>query len=135
MNFSIKEYSEYKEPEILNLYSSVGWTNYTDRPEMLKGAYAHSLKILAAYEDEKLIGIIRAVGDGHSILYIQDILILPQYQRQGIGTALLERMLELYPDVYQKVLMTDATEKTIEFYKSIGFLMDTEIGCRAFMKI
>lgn len=32
----IKEYSIYDEEEILALYSSVGWTAYTDRPDTLK---------------------------------------------------------------------------------------------------
>ena len=39
MEFSIKEYEAYHEEEILPLYESVGWTNYTQKPQMLKGAY------------------------------------------------------------------------------------------------
>ena len=135
MEFSIQEYTEYNKDEILNLYESVGWTNYTSNPDMLENAYKNSLKILGAYEDEKLLGIIRVVGDGHSIIFIQDILILPEYQHQGIGTALIQAILEMYSHVYQKSLMTDNTEKTIGFYKSLGFYMDTDIECRAFMKI
>jgi len=135
MNITIKEYTQYKETEILNLYKSVGWTNYSDKPEMLKNAYANSLKILGAYENEKLLGIIRVVGDGYSIVFIQDILILPDYQHRGIGTALIKKILEMYQNVYQKELLTDNTEKTIQFYKSVGFEMDTDIGCRAFLKV
>lgn len=135
MECSIKEYGYYNETEILKLYESVGWTNYTTNPEMLKNAYNNSLKILGAYDNEKLVGVIRAVGDGYSIIYIQDILVLPQYQRKGIGTALLKKMLDEYKNVYQKILMTDNTEKNIRFYKSIGFYMDADVECRAFMKI
>lgn len=135
MNITIKEYTQYNETEILNLYKSVGWTNYSDKPEMLKNAYANSLKILGAYEDEKLLGIIRVVGDGYSIVFIQDILILPEYQHCGVGTALIKKILEMYQNVYQKELLTDNTEKTIQFYKSVGFEMDTDIGCRAFLKV
>lgn len=32
MQFTIKEYETYNSEEILNLYASVGWTNYTDNP-------------------------------------------------------------------------------------------------------
>ena len=135
MDFSIKEYSQYKEAEIVNLYQSVGWLNYVNNPEMLKKAYANSLKIFGAYAGEKLLGIIRVVGDGHSIIFIQDIVVLPEYQRNGIGTALLKRILETYANVYQKALFTDNTEKTIQFYKSIGFQMDTEMECRGFLKM
>lgn len=132
MDFSIKEYETYNEAEILNLYTSVGWTNYTNHPEMLKNAYAHSLKILGAYENERLVGIIRVVGDGHSVVFIQDLLVYPEYQRQGIGTALLKQILQDYSHVYQKHLLTENTEKTIRFYKSLGFTMDTDMDCRAF---
>ena len=135
MDFTVKEYSTYNEEEILNLYQSVGWLNYVNQPEMLKNAYANSLRIFGAYENEKLLGIIRVVGDGHSIVFIQDIVVLPEYQRHGIGTALLKKVLDTYAYVYQKTLLTDNTEKTILFYKSLGFQMDTEIECRAFMKM
>ena len=132
MEFTIKEYKTYNETEILNLYTSVGWTNYTNHPEMLKNAYANSLKILGAYESERLIGIIRVVGDGHSVVFIQDLLVYPEYQRKGIGTALLKQILQDYRHVYQKHLLTENTERTIQFYKSLGFTMDTDMECRAF---
>lgn len=135
MEILIKEYIEYNEEEILHLYQSVGWINYVNNPKMLRNAYANSLKILGAYENEKLVGIIRVVGDGYSIVYIQDIVVLPEYQRLGIGTALLGKILERYQNVYQKILFTDNTERTIRFYKSVGFEMDMDIGCRAFVKI
>lgn len=53
MPFTIKEYSIYNESEILNLYSSVNWSNYTQKPSMLKNAYKHSMKILGAYDADK----------------------------------------------------------------------------------
>jgi len=134
MEFSIKEYDAYNEQEILPLYESVGWTNYTQKPYMLKEAYLHSLKVYAAYVDNKLVGIIRVVGDGASVVFVQDLLVYPQYHRHGIGTALLKRIMEEYKGVYQLHLLTENTEKTIVFYKSLGFLMDTDIECRAFSK-
>lgn len=66
---------------------------------------------------------------------IQDIIVLPEYQRKGIGTLLLQKILLEYQHVYQKVLLTDNTEKMIQFYQSAGFIMDTDINCRAFLKI
>ena len=87
-----------------------------------------------AYVDNKLVGIIRVVGDGASVVFVQDLLVYPQYHRQGIGTALLKKIMEEYDGVYQLHLLTENTEKTIAFYKSLGFLMDTDIECRAFSK-
>lgn len=131
----IRPYSHYMESEILPLYKAVGWSNYYERPEMLRKAYANSLMILGAYEEENLIGILRAVGDGYSIVLIQDILVYPEYQRRGIGTRLMRAVLERYADVYQLQLATDNTEKTVSFYKSLGFSPMQDIGCCGFMKI
>ena len=39
------------------------------------------------------IGVLRAVGDGQTIVFVQDLLILPEYQRRGVGTALLRALL------------------------------------------
>ena len=130
----IREYTDYKAAEIFNLYSNVGWTAYTDDPEALKAGFHNSLLTLAAYDGDKLVGIIRAVGDGATIVYIQDILVFPEYQRKGIGSALIQALLERFKTVRQIVLATDNTPKTISFYKSQGFVQMAEIGCCGFMK-
>lgn len=134
MEVILKEYAVYKEAEILGLYTSVGWTNYTDNPEMLRNAYINSLKIYGAYVDGKLVGIIRAVGDGFSVIFIQDLLVHPDFQRNGIGTLLLKRMLKEYENVYQMHLITEDSEKTISFYKSLGFTDNGDVNCKAFSK-
>ena len=131
----IKEYTTYNDNEILNLYASVGWTAYTDHPETLKMGFEKSLLVLGVYEDDTLLGILRAVGDGTTIVFIQDILVKPDYQRRGIGTALLKQALSRYARVRQIQLATDNTEKTKAFYRSCGFRELSEIGCCGFMKI
>ena len=120
--------------DVLPLYEAVGWTNYTTKPEMLKAAYENSLHILGAFnDDEKLIGVLRAVGDGASILFIQDILVYPEYQHQGIGTKLLQLTLDKYKNVYQIQLATDDSTKTVSFYESNGFTSLTSLNCVSFI--
>ncbi len=130
----IKEYKDYKEDEICRLYSEVGWTAYTENMTALEQGYKNSLLVLAAYENDVLLGIIRVVGDGFTIVWIQDILVLPSRQRQGIGTALLKAVLEKYSGVRQIELATDNTPKTLAFYKSLGFYEFSEINCCGFMR-
>ena len=132
---TIKEMKAFDMDELLALYASVGWTNYTDNPEMLKQAYEHSLLILEARDGEKLVGIIRVVGDGYSIVFIKDILFHPEYQRQGIGTQLLRKIMELYSEVYQMELMTDDTPGTISFYQSMGLWKADDVGACAFVRM
>ena len=130
----IREYKEYKTEEIRRLYTEVGWIAYTEDMLALERGYKNSLLVLAAYENDELLGIIRVVGDGYTIVFIQDILVFPAKQRKGVGTALLKAVLDRYSDVRQVELTTDNTEKTVAFYKSIGFSEFSEIGCCGFMK-
>ena len=130
----IKEYTKFKADEILQLYTQVGWTAYTEDMPALECGYKNSLLVLAAYENEELLGIVRVVGDGSTIVLVQDILVYPEKQRQGIGTALLKAVLERYADVRQFQLVTDNTPKTVSFYKSLGFLDLAELGCCGFMR-
>ena len=130
----IKEYRAYNEADILRLYESVGWTAYTDHPEVPRKGFENPMLILTAYEGDQLLGIIRAVGDGYTVVFIQDILVFPEYQRKGIGSALLQAILDRYSHVRQIELATDNTPKTIAFYKSMGFRELSEIDCCCFMK-
>ena len=130
----IKEYTEFKKDEIWQLYTQVGWTVYTENMTVLERGYKNSLLVLAAYENEELLGIVRVVGDGATIILVQDILVYPQKQRQGIGTSLLKAVLERYADVRQIQLVTDNTPKTVAFYQSLGFVELEKLGCCGFMR-
>ncbi|EOU1920930.1 GNAT family N-acetyltransferase, partial [Clostridium perfringens] len=61
---------------ISSLYESAGWFDYTEDLGKLEEAFKNSLKIISAWHEEKLIGLIRVVGDGLTIIYIQDIVVL-----------------------------------------------------------
>lgn len=131
----IKEYSQIDPDEILSLYSSVGWTAYTDNPDSLLRGIRNSLLTLAAFDKDRLLGLIRCVGDGETIIYVQDILVYPEFQRRGIGSALLRELPGRFPSVRQIVLSTDKEDRTMEFYKSMGFESLDNIGCCGFMLV
>ena len=132
---TIREYTEYNEEEIIGLYAAVGWTAYTDDPEALRQGFARSLMTLAAYENGRLAGLIRTVGDGSTIVFVQDILVHPAYQRKGIGSALLKAVLERYSRVRQITLVTDGTPETLAFYRSVGFTELSAAGCSGLTRI
>lgn len=107
--------------DVLPLYQAVGWTNYTNQPQMLEQSLAHSLATYLARDGEEIVGVVRLVGDGFSSVFVQDLIVLPSYQRQGIGSALMEKALGDFKDAYQVQLATDESEKTLGFYRSLGF--------------
>ena len=67
------------------------------------------------------MGLLRIVGDGNTIIYIQDILVLSNYKRKKIGSKMMEICLSKFSKVRQKVLLTDDTKETRKFYESLGF--------------
>mgnify|MGYP000856428162 FL=1 len=87
---TIRKQEIVKIEDVLHLYQAVGWTNYTNQPQMLEQALPHSLAVYLAFDGEKIVGLIRLVGDGFSSVFVQDLIVLPIYQRQGIGKCLDE---------------------------------------------
>lgn len=133
-NLVFKEDIILNVEDILYLYNDVGWSSYTKDIDSLIKSIKNSLKVISVWDKDLLVGLIRVVGDGHSIIYIQDILILQKYQNRGIGKSLIEIILDKYKNVRQKVLLTDKEEKNILFYKKVGFSMAEEFGCVSFVK-
>ncbi|MFH5910987.1 GNAT family N-acetyltransferase [Clostridium perfringens] len=133
-NLVFKEDIILNVEDIIYLYNDVGWSSYTKDIDSLIKSIKNSLKVISVWDKDLLVGLIRVVGDGHSIIYIQDILILQKYQNRGIGKSLIEIILDKYKNVRQKVLLTDKEEKNILFYKKVGFSMAEEFGCVSFVK-
>ena len=115
--------------DVLPLYQAVGWTNYTNQPQMLEQALSHSLATYLARDGEKIVGLVRLIGDGFSSVFVQDLIVLPTYQRQGIGSTLMKQALSDYNDAYQVQLATEQTEKTLGFYRSLGFEALSSFQC------
>ena len=112
----------YDEAAILQLYLNNEWYAYTNRKELLFNGIRNSLDVIGAYDNDLLVGLIRTVGDLNTIIYIQDILVLKEYQRQGIGKYLIKSIVDKYNAVRQICLMTDNSEKTRKFYESLGLI-------------
>jgi len=73
------------------LRAAVGWGVY-DR-ELVERALPTSLYGVCAYENDELVGMARIIGDGGMVYYIQDVIVLPGHQRQGIGTTLMDKIM------------------------------------------
>lgn len=124
--------------ELVELYDSVGWASYTEDPEALYLGVQNSLRVVTARSEEgTLIGLARVVGDGHTIAYLQDILVRPEWQRSGAGRWLLKEAFLPYQSVRQQVLLTDNDARQRAFYEALGFreIRDIEnVELRAFLR-
>ena len=126
---TIRKQEIVKLEDVLHLYQAAGWTNYTNQPQMLEQALSHSLVIYVALDGDAVVGLIRLVGDGFSSVFVQDLIVLPSYQRQGIGRSLMKEALEDYKDAYQVQRVTEQTEKNLGFYRFMGFEILSTYDC------
>ena len=120
--------------KVLALYDDCGWTAYTDEPVILEKAIKNSLEVLTLWDGEILVGLARTVGDGATICYLQDILILNSYQGKGLGTRLLDQVLADNDHIRQFILLTEDAHKNRNFYRKLGLEPVESTGCISFMK-
>jgi len=120
--------------QLERLYADVGWTAYTQDLAALEKAIEQSFDVLTAWHEDQLVGLIRIISDGVSIMYIQDILVLNDYQNQGIATQLMEKILMKYDHIRQKVLLTEEAADVRHFYEKFGFESCDQGGCVSFAK-
>lgn len=136
MSISYRTGTDLQVSDLVDLYDAVGWSLYTRAPETLQAGIRASLRVITAWDGERLVGLARIVGDGLTIVYLQDILVHPTYQRRAIGRELLQRAFEPFAGVRQQVLMTDAEPGQRAFYEAMGFreIRDLEPSPRVFVR-
>ncbi|WP_293696445.1 GNAT family N-acetyltransferase [uncultured Agrococcus sp.] len=123
--------------ELVELYDSVGWSAYTRDPARLMASIEGSSFVLVARRSDALIGLIRVISDGHTIAYVQDILVRAEDQNSGVGSRMLRQVLEHYRHVRQVVLLTDTEEAQRAFYERHGFteVHDHDPELRSFVRM
>lgn len=91
----------------------------TREPETLKKAAENSHVVCSAFDDQKIIGFGRALSDGHYQSAIYDVVVLPEYQNQGVGKAIMEALLEKLPKNAPVLIFVSPGKQG--FYRRFGF--------------
>ena len=73
------------------LCNSVGWTDYMNF-EVAEDSLKNSIYCVTVKENKQIIGMGRIVGDGAIYFYIQDIVVHPNYQKNGIGHEIMNHL-------------------------------------------
>ncbi|PKN62924.1 MAG: GNAT family N-acetyltransferase [Deltaproteobacteria bacterium HGW-Deltaproteobacteria-15] len=108
--------------EYRHLFESTGWTSaITISDNMLKKALDKSWYWVSAFDQESLIGIGRLISDGALYAFVCDMIVLPEYQRKGIGKEILNMLKNRCLEAgIQRVWLFSASGRT-EFYIKNGF--------------
>ncbi|EOR23397.1 acetyltransferase [Niallia nealsonii AAU1] len=108
---------QIKASEVMELYKDAGWWNERteqDMEKMLSQALA-----VGAWKNNTLIGFARAISDGIFRAYIEDVVIHSSYNRKGIGTQLIDKLLKELSDI--DVISLFCEEDLITFYSKNEF--------------
>ena len=106
------------------LTNSVDWG--TRENLIVEEALKNTLYSLCVYDDNKLIGYGRIIGDKTIFLYIQDIMVIPEYQNRHIGTGIMKNLLKQISE-YKKInpnirTYLGASKGKEPFYEKFGFI-------------
>lgn len=131
---------EYKEKvptsiEYNYLTNAVGWG--TRENDIVEIALSNSIYSICAYENDKIIGYGRIIGDKAIFLYIQDIMVIPKYQNKEVGTNIMKNILEKINEL-KKInsnirVYLGASKGKEDFYKRFGFITRKEANLGAGM--
>lgn len=114
--------------EFNSLYDSVGWGAY-DR-EISKKALENTFYSISIYDDNKIIGYGRLIGDEVCFMYIHDVMVIPKYQSRKIGTMIMNKLLEKINELKKENpnlrVYLGASKNKEAFYEKFGFVKRTE---------
>ena len=115
--------NQLKAEDFIRLKLSAG---FRERPvELVERALANNLYDVIAVKDDEVIGMGRLVGDGVMYWYLQEIVVLPEYQGEGIGTAIVNKLLDYIAEHTEEGNFTSvgltAAEGKEGFYERFGF--------------
>ncbi|MBQ4067910.1 MAG: GNAT family N-acetyltransferase [Lachnospiraceae bacterium] len=116
--------NEIKLDTYLALRAAVNWKKLSR--EQAELALDNALYTVCAYDGEKAVGMGRIVGDGAVVVYVQDLIVLPEYQKMGIGKQLIEHLIEYVKGINQpgnEIMLCLMCAKGREsFYEKYGFI-------------
>ena len=107
----------------LELFNTTGWNDiYHASAGELQRSLTRSWHAISAFDGKKLIGFGRLLSDGVLYAVVFDVIVAPDRQRQGIGAAIMERLLKRCEDHGLRDVLLFSARGTPEFYRRFGFI-------------
>ncbi|MEC2054101.1 GNAT family N-acetyltransferase [Peribacillus psychrosaccharolyticus] len=108
--------------EFKYLCESVGWSDFMNF-EVVEASLKNSIYCVTVKENEQMVGMGRIVGDGAIYFYIQDIVVHPTYQKNGIGKEIMNRLVDfLHSNAPDKAFIgLFASQGNESFYEKFDF--------------
>lgn len=112
------------------LYDAVKWGHYDER--ISRKSLENTIYSVSVYDDQKIIGYGRIIGDGICFLYIHDVMVIPEYQSKKIGTMIMNKLIQKIEEIEKENpsvrVYLGASKDKEEFYKKFGFINRIDAG-------
>ena len=119
MNIEYFEKHEFTSSELARLFLSVEWSS-GNFPDKLVVAMRNFKTVFAAYDEDKLVGMICVMDDGIMNAYVHYLLVDPLFQGVGVGAKLVDLVKQKYRDYLRIVVV--AYDAELGFYERCGFV-------------
>ena len=119
--------------EYMELRRIVGWGLFP--LEQAEQGIKNSFILVCLRKDGRPIGLGRAVSDRGYVVYIADVIVVPEYQGQGLGRVIMEELLKRIKESlkpgYRVMISLLAAKGKEEFYNKFGFIdrPNDNFGC------
>lgn len=115
--------AEAPTEEIIALYRAAGWWREDrDQPEQIAPLIRGSFRFVVARDSGgRIVGMGRAIADGVSDAYIQDIVVLPEFRGRGLGARIVRELVEECERAGVLWIALIAEPGTTRFYNRLGF--------------
>ncbi len=108
--------------QITDLYRKAGWwDDENDNPERVAGIVDGSHGFCVGMINDTIVAMGRAISDGISDAYIQDVTVDENQRGQGIGTKIVEMLVHRLENDGLGWIGLIAERGTTRFYKPMGF--------------
>lgn len=107
--------------KLAELFSSVGWKT-AEYPNRLYNAIKNSDLVISVWNSKELVGLISTISDRYINVFITYLLVKPNFQKQQIGTSLMNKVCEHYKGFGRRILSTELDKE--KYYNKFGFTID-----------
>ncbi|WP_245805857.1 GNAT family N-acetyltransferase [Bacillus alkalicellulosilyticus] len=105
--------------QLSSVFKASGIKRPSDDLERLESMIHHANILITAWDSDKLIGVARAITDYSYCCYLSDLAVRLDYQSQGIGRELVQRVQETIGEEVALILLSSPT--AMQYYPKLGF--------------
>lgn len=119
VEITFRDDREFTVDDILPIYRAYEWSS-ANKPSALLAGLQSSHHVVHAWVGNRLVGIGNAISDGHLVVYYPHLLVHPDFERMGIGSGVMKRLMSNYAGFHQQMLTADGN--AVAFYERNGFV-------------